>query len=148
MRATIDELSPDRVKTKTYLQRRHALSIIKRGQEMDADERRTRRVAEMECIFCFYGGPRIAGQAFTHRLCGICKIEMQFASTDTDVVCGDCAKIHDLCRHCGSDRELREHRTDYSTFDPVIPPMIEQPQAATVFLLPARKSSKSKGESR
>lgn len=138
MRAPQDKLTHERVKMITNFRRLRALAAVKLGQQIDFDEHRQKRQTELKCLLCYYSPPGIAGQAFTGRLCGICDRDMQFATTDTDMICGECATIHKLCRHCSANRELRTNRNDY-TFAPVTPPEAIPPQAATVFLLPARK---------
>jgi hypothetical protein len=113
MRAVTDTLTRERVMSKTRFTRDRVIDYIAAGQQMDDDPEKGKRQRAQLCRWCHYAASRIAGQAFTDRNCGICNKDMQFSSTDTDVVCSDCATKHELCKHCGADRELRPKRSTF-----------------------------------
>ena len=54
----------------------------------------------------------------TTRPCAICHKDVLYGSTCTDVLCDECAKLHDLCKHCGADRELRRNRRKFAWITP------------------------------
>lgn len=65
------------------------------------------RKAKCECVFCFYVNRKIGGQAFTDTECGLCRAKMVFGDTCVDMLCEGCARKHRLCKHCGSDIDLK-----------------------------------------
>lgn len=82
--------------------------------EVQADARKTARLAALECKACFYAS-RIGGAAMTCRACMSCGSREVYGSTNTDVLCAPCATAGDLCKHCGGDRELRSRRKTWPT---------------------------------
>lgn len=46
----------------------------------------------------------------TERQCGLCDQRQWFGNTCVDVICENCARTHNLCRHCGGDIEMKERR--------------------------------------
>lgn len=74
------------------------------------DPEKRDRLADSQCIRCWYQESRIGGAAITHSPCGICGKEMSFANTNTDTLCKECAMGAALCRHCGADVQLRPRR--------------------------------------
>jgi hypothetical protein len=83
--------------------------LAKLHDEIKYDLRHTERMAELECKACFYFS-RIGGAACTSRPCMSCGTNQLYGSTNTDVLCKECAQRGDLCRHCGGDREMRTRR--------------------------------------
>lgn len=77
---------------------------------IDGDTERTARIADCRCKYCYYARGNIGGASITPFDCGICGATHSSPSTDTDVVCRDCARAHSLCRRCGGDFETRERR--------------------------------------
>jgi hypothetical protein len=73
------------------------------------DPEKTQRIQDQNCIYCYYSG-KIGGAAMTTCYCGLCKKEMIFGTTSTDALCRDCAKNHNLCKHCGADMEYKQRR--------------------------------------
>lgn len=67
------------------------------------------RRADQTCVYCYYS-PRYGGQAMTESKCVVCGDEICNANTNTDMVCLTCAALHELCRHCGGDIEMRVRR--------------------------------------
>lgn len=109
------------VESKTAQNLRTIERIARHAAAMADDLSWKHRQALQQCRACYYSAEyRIAGQAFTNTKCGLCSKELQFPSTDVDALCPECAKAHDLCRHCGADRELRKHRRKF-TFEPATP---------------------------
>ncbi len=66
------------------------------------------RVLQQECVICF-NDFRIGGTTSTITECALCDKEIFYANTNIDILCIDCAKEHNLCKHCGADINL-EHR--------------------------------------
>jgi hypothetical protein len=87
---------------------------IDHAAEVQADARKTERLARLECKACFYSG-RLGGQAITARPCMSCTSREVYGSTNTDVLCAACATAGDLCKHCGGDREMRTRRKAWPT---------------------------------
>lgn len=76
-----------------------------------ADKEKKERVAKGECAFCFYmRNERIGGAAMTSRPCGVCGKDQMYGSTNTDEICLDCSKEHQLCKYCGGDIHMRARR--------------------------------------
>ena len=79
----------------------------------------------------------------TTRPCAICHKDVLYGSTCTDVLCDECAKLHDLCKHCGADRELRRNRRKFAWITPEprrAVPAKGVVQMAPMMLLPRRNS--------
>ena len=69
----------------------------------EEDLEKEKRLKRHLCKYCMYIDiDRIAGQAFTKSACANCGLEMTFPSTDTDSYCETCAKVLNICSHCGS----------------------------------------------
>lgn len=63
------------------------------------------------CGYCAVFRPdRIGGAMMTTACCAICEKNMMFSSTNTDVLCSECAVKNQLCKHCGGDVELKNRR--------------------------------------
>lgn len=103
-------IDPKSSKLATNLARKRLSDYLERARKVEADEDKQQRLAKLSCKVCWYLQDRIGGAAITKRPCGLCHGEMMFSSTDTDVLCPDCASAHELCRHCGGDLHLRERR--------------------------------------
>jgi hypothetical protein len=84
-------------------------SLLKRANEIENDSRKEERIKKQYCKSCFYQSG-MAGQAFTNRECMCCGENQIYSSTSTDALCIDCAKEHNLCKHCGGDLEMRAGR--------------------------------------
>lgn len=89
-------------------------SVIKMAIDMQKDRRKKERIKKYECKGCFYY-PRIGGSAMTEGNCALCDSHQLHSSTNTDVLCLDCAKKNKLCRHCGGDIDLRTKRRKWPT---------------------------------
>lgn len=88
-------------------------SVMDYAQQLESDPKREERLARNMCKACFYGPPRIGGSAMTSQPCMCCGDDQMYASTNTDVLCLDCAKAHGLCKHCGGDVEIRTDRENW-----------------------------------
>lgn len=78
-------------------------------QQCDEDPKRKQRLQAQECVVCF-GGSRIGGSAVTFRQCAHCDERLNSGNTNCDVLCIDCAKKAQLCKHCGADIDLKNRR--------------------------------------
>lgn len=67
------------------------------------DPEKKTREKEHLCKVCYYDSSRVGGSAITTTECAMCTIKMVFSNTCVDVLCDDCAKKAQLCKHCGSD---------------------------------------------
>lgn len=74
------------------------------------DSNRKQRLDENLCIYCYTNSGGMSGQAFTDRDCNSCGITMSFSDTNTDELCPTCAKDNKLCKHCGSDIDLKKRK--------------------------------------
>ena len=88
----------------------YVADLIKRAKDCETDSRKKERLVKYECKACFYINGRIGGAAMTNRDCMSCGKTETYASTVTDVLCMDCAKEHNLCKHCGGDIEMKVRR--------------------------------------
>jgi diacylglycerol kinase len=104
----VDSASVARATFTAAKQRQQALEI---AAQLQADVRQQKRLQAALCVTCFYlRANRIAGAAVTQQPCGICEALQTYASTTTDILCLECAKSHQLCKHCGADAELKLDR--------------------------------------
>lgn len=87
-------------------------SIRDQYDQVTKDPKKDERIAACECIACFYSYG-IGGAAITNRPCMSCGVNQLYGSTNTDVLCLDCANTHDLCKHCGGDLEMRVRRKEW-----------------------------------
>lgn len=87
---------------KTYYNKKHVEKLKSKLNDYDKDPHKFIRQGEMICRHCYYiENDRIAGQAFCTKNCSNCGKEMNFATTDTDELCIQCAKELNVCKHCG-----------------------------------------------
>lgn len=77
---------------------------------MDNDLDREKRHAESECHYCYvpYGAGRQGNSSGS--LCGLCGGRTSSPSPCADVLCLDCAKANNLCKHCGGDVDMKRRR--------------------------------------
>lgn len=92
---------------------RYIQSTIKQAAQFLLDPEKKQRLAEQECMWCWYGSGRIGGSAMTTRPCAFCEKEMMHGSTCVDAACIDCARLHELCKHCGGDIGTRINRRSF-----------------------------------
>lgn len=89
-------------------------SILERADRLKKDPEKKKRLSESLCKCCYYVDTmRVGGATITQIDCGICDKEMSFSNTCVDVICPECAKKHELCKHCGADIDLKNRRKDY-----------------------------------
>ena len=81
-------------------------TILQRAAVLQEDPSKSLRLLRQECVCCYYDA-RVGGSALTKSSCIGCERNMVFPSTCTDRLCEDCAREYNLCRHCGSDMELK-----------------------------------------
>ena len=82
-----------------------------RLEDFDRDSDKKARLEAQECKYCWYiNTQRLGGAAITNTNCSVCGKEMVFGSTNVDKVCKECAKEHELCKHCGTDLNMRVRR--------------------------------------
>lgn len=85
---------------------------LRRARNIEEDAQKEPRLARQFCKACHYF-TRLAAQAFTTQPCACCGVSQTYSSSATDVLCMDCAKSHDLCKHCGGDLEMRTGRENW-----------------------------------
>lgn len=73
------------------------------------DSDKANRIIDNQCKVCYYNS-RIGGARITHSNCDLCQDRVLYASTNVDKICKFCAVEHNLCKHCGSDINLKERR--------------------------------------
>lgn len=101
----------------------HFRDALKRYEAARTDARRDQRIASHECLFCFYFGHGMAGQAMTEYTCKGCDKEQMHGNTAVPKLCASCAKDMDACRRCGGQfawpgpkPEIRKPRLIPTTF--------------------------------
>lgn len=87
--------------------------LISLAEDVKNDTKKKERLEKHECKACFYFS-RIGGAAITKRPCMSCGNEMIYGSTNTDVLCIECARNHVLCKHCGGDLEMINRRKKWT----------------------------------
>jgi hypothetical protein len=90
----------------TLIATRSVESAVARAHKLTTDPDKEARLQRGFCRACFYAGARMAGQAFTTQPCACCREDQRYSSTATDALCKPCADKHDLCKHCGGDRDM------------------------------------------
>ena len=65
------------------------------------DREREKRLERQECPYCHYFSSKLGGAAMTSWECALCDTGALAGSTNTPVLCWDCAKEEDRCRTCG-----------------------------------------------
>lgn len=98
----------------TLSSRRAIDSIAKLAQDIAHDVRHEQRHEAQLCKACFYR-TALGGAAMTRRPCACCEEQQMYGSTNTNVLCKLCARIHGLCTRCGADVELRTQRRNWPT---------------------------------
>ena len=134
------------VQWQTSMNNSHVRDYLKRARDLENDYDRAARLKLLLCPVCHYLGSGIGGAAMTTRPCAICNNDVLYGSTCTDVLCDKCAKLHDLCKHCGADRELRRNRRKFGWIPPAapLPPTdssgetVRMVMASPMILLPRR----------
>ena len=101
----------DDMRFRTHIVRKQVHDLQQRAENMEQDpDRHDRTEVQYLCVYCYYSWGGMAGAAMTESFCGLCETRLISGSTNTNCLCPACAKQHSLCRHCGSDMELRETR--------------------------------------
>lgn len=79
---------------------------------MDEDKDKHVRHSIAECQYCYrpYGHGRQGGTVTTRVQCGLCDTILAHNNTCVDVLCLDCAKANQLCKHCGGDVDMKRRR--------------------------------------
>ncbi len=106
-KATVDA---PKVVNSTFFVRKRMDKTIELAEKFKVDPDKKKRLEKHECPVCFYIDSRIGGAIMCTVQCGLCDEIMQFPSTSTDVLCESCAKRTGLCRHCGSDVNVKKRR--------------------------------------
>ena len=81
-----------------------------RLREFDSDGFKAARLSQVMCKSCYYLCSHIGGCAMTIKPCGICGNEVTYSSTNTGVLCKECATKHHLCAYCGGDLDMKQRR--------------------------------------
>ena len=96
----------------TSQSKRRVQNLLDRANKIQNDTDKELRLEHQLCKACFYF-TGIGGAAMTNRECAGCGKDQLYGSTNTDALCMDCATKHSLCKHCGSDLEMREGRRNW-----------------------------------
>jgi hypothetical protein len=114
VRQSAVSMTAESVTFRTTAKRKALDEYIETAERIAADVDRKTRDQQALCPHCFYFmRGSIAGNAFCYRPCGLCGVELVHHNTNSDTVCTSCAKKHSLCRHCGSDSNLRTKRRKF-----------------------------------
>jgi hypothetical protein len=99
------------VQRATFLAKEHVEDLVRRAEMLNMDAGKEDRLKKCLCLSCYYVfTSRIGGAAITTRACGVCGNLETYSSTNTDALCIACAKVEELCKHCGGDMKLRVRR--------------------------------------
>lgn len=105
-------VTPEGVRTRTYLSRQMAARAVAIARQYEVDGKRVERLEQGICQACFYlRQNRIGGQAMTNKPCDLCGTLLHSGNTNIDDLCQNCAVTHELCRQCGGDLLMRSGRT-------------------------------------
>ena len=99
------EMTKENMKSWTRNARERTCAAIEFADRLRIDPERENREQAGLCRWCYYSF-RLGGQALTRVPCMCCgKMQVYSSSASADVLCADCARETDLCKHCGGDRE-------------------------------------------
>ena len=104
-------LKRDDVENATYYAKQRIDAVSRFALSCLRDDQKKERHEKCLCPVCYYESSRWGGAAITDTTCSVCQKEMNFSNTNTDKLCEDCAKKHDLCRHCGAGIDLKVSRS-------------------------------------
>jgi hypothetical protein len=104
------KLEPHQVLSRTVRNKARTDGLREKLHDYDEDICRSSRLEAQNCKYCTYIDSRIGGCAFTNSECRICGAKIINGSTCVDIVCEDCAKKNELCKHCGGDIDDRVNR--------------------------------------
>lgn len=94
----------------TYSAKSRIFKTIELANKYKIDPRKKERHDSQLCPVCFYNKSRIGGAAMTQIQCAECEEELSFSNTNVDVMCKNCAKQYNLCKHCGGDIDAKKRR--------------------------------------
>ena len=95
----------------TLYAQRHIEGTRKRLARAEIDDGRVARLAQRECVVCFYMRGGLAGQAFTDWKCNACGVDGNYPNTAVPRFCNACSDKFEICVRCGGDIELRQRRS-------------------------------------
>ena len=96
----------------TYRAKDRVNDWIELVEKVTNDTDKAKRLERNWCKACHYSS-HLGGCAMTTRPCMNCEKDVGYGSTNTDVLCLDCAKQLKLCKHCGGDLEMRIRRKEW-----------------------------------
>lgn len=102
MRQPPKVMSEENIRSSTEAAKAKVKDLCDIAKNITTDNLKIERLKRHECRACFYTS-RFGGAAVTIRSCMSCGKDEEYGSTATDVLCLDCAKKHNLCKHCGGD---------------------------------------------
>lgn len=105
-------LSPRDLAFATSMSAMRVRDALKLADQLRDDPHAAQRQEKLQCRPCAYI-TRMAGQAFTDYVCGLCGSSGSHHNTNTPKICRECAAKWDLCVCCAGDRELAEKRTTW-----------------------------------
>lgn len=77
------------------------------------DDEKSERLERNLCKACHYAPYRVGGACIVTRPCMCCGKVETYPSTNTDVLCAECAVAGELCKHCGGDINMRVRRKEW-----------------------------------
>jgi len=99
------------ISNSTHSVRKRMDKTIELANKFVIDPDRNIRLKECECPVCYYIDSRIGGAMMTDIQCALCDEIMHFSSTSVDILCHSCASKNNLCKHCGSDVNVKKRRS-------------------------------------
>lgn len=110
MKPRKNKIDIPRIVNGTHFARKRMDKTISLADKFKNDPDKKERHKKQECPVCFYIDSRIGGAMMTTVICATCDEVMRFSSTNTDLLCLKCAKRMGLCKHCGSDVDVKKRR--------------------------------------
>lgn len=90
-----------------FVEHRHSSHINRMRTQLDSystDSSKEDREKEHKCKYCYYiETGMVSMSVMTNFDCINCGKTMMFASSNTDVLCEECAIKLNLCKHCGAN---------------------------------------------
>lgn len=105
-------MNPANMVDASYFSSSRVTNAMEFARKLVDDPDRAERTAKQSCKACYYF-TQIGGAAITTRPCMCCGKDQIYGSTNTDALCLDCAKNHDLCKKCGGDIKMNSRRRNW-----------------------------------
>jgi len=104
------KINDNYIRTISICRKEQVKDYIDLGNNLEKDySKKLRRRASL-CLVCYYKKRGAHTNSSVRVQCQVCEEKMVFGNSDTDKICQPCANKNYLCKHCGSDVDLKGMR--------------------------------------